>query len=108
MRRRWLQAVRRDIASHVKDAAVARIIVRCWTHTNDGQIAAAQQDQRQRWRAPSMRWKGGAWRFDDVVLCTHDASAFDSDDDDGVPDRRHAERSEELARFVVLQAPGAH
>ena len=37
--RRWLQAVRRDIASHVKDAAIARIIVRYWTHTNDGHIA---------------------------------------------------------------------
>ena len=29
VRRRWLQVVRRDIARHVKDAAVARIIVRC-------------------------------------------------------------------------------
>ena len=92
MRRRWLQAARRDIARHVKvkGAAVARIIVRwCWSHTNDGQIAAAQQDERQRWRAPSMRWKGGAWRFDDVVPRMHDASEFDSDDDDdGAPDRK--------------------
>ena len=87
VRRRWLQAVRRDITSNVKDAAIARIIVRCWTHTNDGHIAAAQQDQRQRWRTPSMRWRSGAWRFGDVVPRTHDASAFDSDDDDGAAER---------------------
>ena len=52
VRRRWLRAVRRDIAAHIKDAAIARIIVRCWTHTSDGHITAAQQDQQQRWRAP--------------------------------------------------------
>ena len=87
VRRRWLQAVRRNIAAHIKDAAIARIVVRCWTHTNDGHIAAAQQDQQQHWRAPSMRWRGGALRFDDVVPRTHDASAFDSDDDEGVAER---------------------
>ena len=54
VRRRWLQAVRRDIAAHIKDAAIARVVVRCWTHTNNGHIAAAQQDQQQRWHAPSM------------------------------------------------------
>jgi hypothetical protein len=44
VQRRWLQAVRRDIAAHIKDAAVARIVVRCWTHTSNGRIAAAEQD----------------------------------------------------------------
>jgi len=34
-----------------------------------------------------MRWRSGAWRFDDVVSRTHDASAFDSDDDEGVTER---------------------
>ena len=29
----------------------------------------------------------GAWRFGDVVPCTHDASGFDSDDDKGEADR---------------------
>ena len=33
------------------------------------------------------RWRSGVWRFDDVVRSTHDASAFDSDDDDGAADR---------------------
>ena len=83
VRRRWRQAVRRDIAAHIKDVAIARIIVRCWTHTSDGCIAAAEQDQKQRYRAPSMRWRSGAWRSDDVILRAHDASAFDSDDDEG-------------------------
>ena len=67
VRHRWLQAVRRDIAAHIKDAAVARIVVRFWTHTSDGRIAAVKQDQKRRWHAPSMRWRGGAWRFDDVI-----------------------------------------
>ena len=93
VRRRWLQAVRRDVAKYVKDAAVARIIVRCWSHTSDGHIAAARLDEKQRWRAPSMRWKGGAWRFDDVIPRTHDASGFDSDDDDGAPNRRQGSTS---------------
>ena len=87
VRRRWLQAVRRNIAVYIKDAAIARIVVRCWTHTSDGCIAAAEQDQKQRWRAPSMRWRSGAWRFDDVIPRTHDASAFDSDDDEGGAER---------------------
>jgi hypothetical protein len=34
-----------------------------------------------------MRWYGGAWRFDDVAPRTHDASDFDSDDDEGDADR---------------------
>ena len=87
VRCRWLRAVRRDIAAHIKDAAIAWVIVRCWTHTTDGRIEAAEKDQRQRWRAPSMRWHGGAWRFGDVVPRTHDASDFDSDDDEGDADR---------------------
>ena len=41
----------------------------------------------QRWRAPSMRWRGGAWRFDDVVPRTHDTSGFDLDEDEGDADR---------------------
>ena len=41
----------------------------------------------QHWRAPSMRWRSGAWRFDDVVPRTHDASGFDSDEDEGDADR---------------------
>ena len=93
VRRRWLQAVRRDVSKYVKDATVARIVVRCWSHTNDGHIAAARLDEKQRWRAPTMRWKGGAWRFDDVVKRTHDASGFDSDDDDGAPDRQRGSTS---------------
>ena len=93
VRRRWLQDVRRDVAKYVKDATVARIIVRCWSHTSDGHIAAARLDEQQRWRAPSMRWKGGAWRFDDVIPRTHDASGFDSDDDDGAPDRKQGSTS---------------
>ena len=83
VRGRWLKAVRRDIAAHIKDAAITRVIVRCWSYSNDGRIDAAEKDQRQRWRAPSMRWRYGAWRFDDVVARTHDASGFDSDDDEG-------------------------
>ena len=79
--------MRRDIAAHTKDVEIARIIVRCWTHTNDGCIAAAEQDQKQRLRAPSMRWRSGAWRFDDVIPRTHDASAFDSDDEEGGAER---------------------
>ena len=79
--------MRRDIAAHIKDVAVVRIIVRCWAHTSDGCTAAAEQDQQKRWRAPSMRWRSGAWRFDDVVLRTYDASAFDSDDDEGDAER---------------------
>ena len=61
--------------------------MRCWSHTDDGRIAAAEQDQRQQWRAPSMRWRDGAWRFDDVVTHTHDASGFDSDDDEDEADQ---------------------
>ena len=34
-----------------------------------------------------MRWRNGAWRFDDVVPRTHDASGFDLDDDEGGADR---------------------
>ena len=34
-----------------------------------------------------MRWRSGAWRFDDVVPRTHDASALDSNDDDGAAER---------------------
>ena len=34
-----------------------------------------------------MRWKSGAWRFDDVIPRTHDASSFDSDDDEGDAER---------------------
>ena len=34
-----------------------------------------------------MRWRSGAWRFDDVVPRTHDASAFDSDDSEGGAER---------------------
>ena len=33
LRQRWLRAVRRDVTAHIKDAAIARVIVRCWTHT---------------------------------------------------------------------------
>ena len=40
-----------------------------------------------------MRWKGGVWRFDDVVPRTHDASEFDSDDDDGAPDQKQGSTS---------------
>jgi len=40
-----------------------------------------------------MRWKGGAWRFGDVIPRTHDASGFDSDDDDGTPDRKQGSAS---------------
>ena len=88
VRRRWLYAVRRGIAAHIKDVAIARIVVRCWTHTNvGGQIEAAEQDQKKRWHAPSMRWRGGAWWFDDVIPRTHDASGFDSDDDDADAER---------------------
>ena len=76
----------RDIAAHIKDVAIARIVGRCWTHTSDGCIAA-KQDQKQRWRAPSMRWRSGAWRFDDVIPRTHDANTFDSDDDEGGAER---------------------
>ena len=79
--------MRRDIAARIKDVAIVRIIVRCWTHTSDGCIAAVEQDQQQRWRAPSMRWRSGAWRFGDVIPRTHDASAFDSDDDEGGAER---------------------
>ena len=50
VRRRWLQAVRRDVSKYVKDATVARIIVRCWSHTDDGHIAAARLDEKQHWR----------------------------------------------------------
>ena len=87
VRQRWLRAVRRDVTAHIKDVAIARVIVRCWTHTNDGRIEAAVKDQKQHWRAPSMRWKRGAWRFDDVIPRTHDASSFDSDDDEGDAER---------------------
>ena len=87
VRCRWLKAVRRDIAAHIKNAAIARVVVRCWSHTGDGRIAAAEQDQRQQWRAPSVRWRDGAWRFDDVVTRTHDASGFDSDDDEDKADQ---------------------
>ena len=81
VQRRWLnETIRRDIAVHIKDAVIARVIVRCWSHSNDGRIEAAEKDQRQRWRAPSMRWRNGAWRFDDAVPRIHDASGFDSDD----------------------------
>ena len=79
---RWLRAVRRDLAAHIKDAAVVRVVVRCWSHTDDGHIAAAEQDQRQQWRTPSMRWRNGAWRFDGVIVRTDNASGFDSDDDE--------------------------
>ena len=83
--------VRRDLATHthIKDAAVVRVIVHCWSHTDDGHIgnAAAEQDQRQQWRAPSMRWRSGAWRFGDVIARTHDASEFDTDDDEDEADR---------------------
>ena len=34
-----------------------------------------------------MRWRSGAWRFDDVIPRTHDASAFDSDDDEADAER---------------------
>ena len=34
-----------------------------------------------------MRWRGGAWRFDDVIPRTHDASGFDSDDDEADAER---------------------
>jgi hypothetical protein len=61
--------------------------VRCWSHTDDGHIAAAEQDQRQQWRTPSMRWRNGAWRFDGVIVRTDDASGFDSDDDEDEADR---------------------
>ena len=87
VRRRWLQAVRRGIAAHIKDVAIARIVVRCWTHTNDGRIEAAEQDQKQRWHAPSVRWRGGACRFDDVIPRRHDTSGFDSDDDEADAER---------------------
>ena len=88
IRRRWLRMVRRDLAAHIKDAPVARVIVRCWAQTDDGYIAAMeQQDQRQQWRAPSMRWRYGAWRFDDVVARTHDASEFDADEDEAEANR---------------------
>ena len=87
VRCRWLKAVRREFATHIKDAAIARVIVRCWSHSNDGRIAAAEQDERQQWRAPSVRWRNGAWRFDDVVPRTHDASGFDSDGDEDEADR---------------------
>ena len=40
-----------------------------------------------------MRWKGGAWRFGDVIPRTHDASGFGSDDDDGAPDRKQGPTS---------------
>ena len=93
VRRRWLQAVRRDVSTYVKDAAVVRIIVRCWSHTSDGHIAAARLDENQRWRVPSMRWKGGAWRFDDVIRRTHDAGDFDTDGDDEAPNRKRASTS---------------
>ena len=83
VRCRWLKATRRDIVAHIRDATIARVIVRCWSHTNDGRLAVAEQDQRQQWRAPSMHWRNGAWRFVDVVARTHDASGFDSDDDEG-------------------------
>ena len=39
------------------------------------------------WRAPSMRWRSGASRFDDVVPRTHDSGGFDSDEDEGDADR---------------------
>ena len=61
---------------------IVRIILRCWSHTDDGHIAAAEQDQRQQWRALSIRWRDGAWRFGDVIARTHDASEFDTDDDE--------------------------
>ena len=82
VRHRWLRAIRRDVAAHVNDPVIARVIVRCWTHTNDGRIEAAEKYQKQQWRAPSVRWRSGAWRFDDVIPHTHDASGFDSDDDE--------------------------
>ena len=66
-RRRWIRAVRRNLPEHIRDAAIVRMILRCWSHTDDGHIAAAEQDQRQQWRAPLMRWRDGAWRFDDVI-----------------------------------------
>ena len=34
-----------------------------------------------------MRWRSGAWWFDDVTPRTHDASSFDSDDDEGDAER---------------------
>ena len=37
--------------------------------------------------------KSGAWRFDGMVPRTHDARAFDSDDDDGVPGREQGSTS---------------
>ena len=62
--------------------------MRYWSHSNDGRIAAAEQGQRQHWRAPSVRLRNGAWRFGDVVARTHDdASGFGSDDDEGEADR---------------------
>lgn len=38
-------------------------------------------------RALDAPWCNGAWRFDDVVPRTHDASGFGSDDDEGDADR---------------------
>ena len=60
IRRRWLSMVRRNLAAHIKDAAVVRAIARCWAHIDGGYIAVAEQDQRQQWRAPSVRWRDGA------------------------------------------------
>ena len=93
VRRRWLQAVRRDVSKYVKDATVARIVVRCWSHTNDGHIAAARLDEKQRWRAPTMRWKVGALRFEDIDQSSHDALGFESDDADAAPDRQRGSTS---------------
>ena len=74
-------------APHIKDAAMARVIVRCWAYSNDGRIEAAEKDQRKRWRASSIQWHDGAWRFDDVPPRIHDASDFDLDDDEAAADR---------------------
>ena len=47
VRFRWLKAIRRGIAKHIniKDAEIARVIVRCWSHSNDGRIAVEEKDQ---------------------------------------------------------------
>ena len=66
---------------------MTRVIVRCWAYSNDGRIEAAEKDQRKRWRASSIQWHDGAWRFDDVPPRIHDASDFDLDDDEAAADR---------------------
>ena len=50
-------------------------------------VSGHRGGKRQQLRTPSMRWRNGVWRFDDVVARTHDASGSDSDDNEDEADR---------------------